>query len=308
MAVVLIGCGHVGAVHAAQLRRAGVPIAAVCDSNLDKAQSFSQAYGVEHAVSEIGAALEHAVGGKDAVIVASPSPLHYEHALCALGHGLHVLVELPPCAAVAQAEHLAQTGARANLTVQCAHTSRYLEPYQRISEWLRQGRGGEVRQIRYFRCVIPTRRQWTDDALLHHAAHPLDLLLHWFGSLQPLGCAASPGSGPPGDVSLLACLPNGAPVTIAISYSAKQPLSSLSIICDQHTVLTDGFSFIDSDDDSVHWRGDAETVYHAAIAEQDVEFLGCCETRVGGIPWSETIRMLCNMAAFQSRRGGATGD
>ncbi len=300
----IVGCGHVGAVHAAQLRRAGLPIAAVCDSTIEKAQSLAVEFGIEHVSSDIRPVLDRAMIGKGAVIVASPSPLHYEHALYALEKGFHVLVELPPCASLEQADHLARTADRSNVIVQCAHASRYLEPYRRIGEWLREGRFGEVRQVHYFRCVMPARRNWTDDALLHHAAHPLDLFLHWFGSLQPLGCAAGPGNGPPRDVSLLARLANHAPVSIAISYSAKKAHSSLSIIGDELTVVTDGFSFIDCDDAAMSWRGDAREVYERAIGEQDLEFLRCCETREGGVPWAETTRMMCHMDAFRSLPGG----
>jgi predicted dehydrogenase len=233
------------------------------------------------------------------VIVASPSALHYEHALCALERGLHVLVELPPCASAEQSEHLARVAAQSNVVLQCAHTSRYLEPYRRVGNWIRENHLGEIRQINYFRCVLPARRNWIDDALLHHAAHPLDLLLHWFGDLQSVGCAAFPWSAPHRDVSLLARLPNGAPASIAISYSAKKAHSQLSVIGDKHTLVTDGFSFIDSGDSAMTWHGDTAATYERAIAEQDLAFLRCCETGDGGVSWIETTRMMRQMDAVQ---------
>jgi 2-hydroxy-4-carboxymuconate semialdehyde hemiacetal dehydrogenase len=298
MRLAIIGCGAVAAVHAAGLRGGGFRIAAVYDSVTEKAESFASAYCVERVAQDLASALD----GADAVIVASPSALHYEHALCALERGLHVLVELPPCASAEQSEHLAQVAAQSDTVLQCAHTSRYLEPYRRAGDWIRETQLGEIRQVQYFRCVLPARRSWIDDALLHHAAHPLDLLLHWFGDLQPVGCAAFPRSAPHQDVSLLARLPNGAPASIAISYSAKSAYSRLSVIGDKHTVVTDGFSFIDSGNSAMTWRGDAAETYEQSVAEQDLAFLRCCETGDGGIPWMETTRMMRQLEAFQGLR------
>jgi len=298
MRLTIIGCGSVAGVHAGRLRSAGLQIAAVCDSTVKKAESFASAHGAERATPDVLSALD----GADAVIVASPSALHYEHALCALERGLHVLVELPPCASVEQSEHLEQVAVQSNVVLQCAHTSRYLEPYRRAGDWIRETQLGEIRQVQYFRCVLPARRSWIDDALLHHAAHPLDLFLHWFGSLQPVGCAAFPPAAPHRDVSLLARLPNGAPAGIAISYSAKSAYSRLSVIGDEHTIMTDGFSFIDSGDSVMTWHGDAVASYEQAVTKQDLAFLGCCETGDGGIPWIETTRMMRQMGAFQGLR------
>jgi hypothetical protein len=100
----------------------------------------------------------------------------------------------------------------------------------------------------------------------------------------------------------LARLPNGAPVSIAISYSAKSAYSRLLVIGDEQTIVTDGFSFIDSGDSVMTWHGDAVASYEQAVTEQDLAFLGCCETGDGGIPWIETTRMMRQMGAFQGLR------
>jgi 2-hydroxy-4-carboxymuconate semialdehyde hemiacetal dehydrogenase len=295
MRVAIIGCGAVAGIHAARLRDAEIKIAAVCGSTLAKAQRFAGAYGVERAAGDINSALDSA----EAAIVASPSPLHYRHALRALERGLHVLVELPPCASIEEAESLGRTAARSNAVIQCAHTSRFLEPYRRIGSWIREGGIGEMRQAHYFRSVVPSPRSWTDDALLHHAAHPLDLFLDWFAHLEPLGCAATPRTAPHQDVSLLGRLPNGAPATIAISYSARRQQARMTLIGDEDTVVVEGFSSIESDRSALLWHGDATTVYEQAIGDQDLEFLRCCESGTGGVPWSETLRLVRYTEAFQ---------
>ncbi len=295
MRVAIIGCGAVASTHAARLRSAGIRIVAVCGSTFEKAQSFAAAYDIESAAPDLDAALD----GAEAAIIASPSPYHYEQALRAVERGAHVLVELPPCASLEEAERLARAAARANVVLECSHTSRWLEPYRRLGSWIREGRIGDLRQVHYIRCLQRSPRSWTDHALLHHAAHPLDLFLDWFANLEPLACAASPCNAPPQDVSLLARLRNRAPMTIAISYSARQSQTRMTLIGDAHTVITDGFSFIESDDSALAWRGNATAIYEQAIGDQDLAFLNGCESGSGGVPWSETLRMMQYMESFQ---------
>lgn len=295
MRIAIVGCGAVASIHAARLKSAGIKVGAVCGSTFEKAQGFAATHNIKRAAPDLDSALDDA----EAAIVASPSPLHYQQAFRALEQGVHVLVELPPCASRDEAERLARAAAQSNVVLQCAQTSRYLEPYRRIGDWIREGRIGEIRQAHYIRGVMPSRRSWTDDALLHHAAHPLDLFLDWFGGLKPLACAAAPVTGPRQDVSLLAQAGNGAPATIAISYSVKQLRTHMTLIGDKHTIATDGFSWIDSDESGLTWHGDAAAVYEQAIADQDAAFLRCCESGSGGVPWSETLRMVRYTEAFQ---------
>ena len=295
MRIVIVGCGAVAAIHASRLRAAGVPIVGVCGSTIEKARSFAAAHGIEHAATDLDSALD----GAGAAIVASPSGLHHQQALRALERWLHVLVELPPCASSAQAETLARMAAESNLALQCAHTSRYLDPYRRIRTWILENRLGAIRQIQYFRSIVLSQRSWIDDALVHHAAHPIDLFLDWFGAMQPVACVALPATPPPRDVSLLARLPNGAPAAIAVSYSSRKSYVQMTLLGEQHTVVTDGFSSIDSDDSSLLWHGHGAAVYEQAIADQDLAFLAYCETRRGGIPWPETILMARHVEEFQ---------
>lgn len=292
--VAIVGCGSIAAVHARCLRAEGISISAVCDSSLEIARAFAAEHGIAHTVASLEALARHA----DAAIVASPSALHDRHVRELLELGRHVLVELPPCSA-AEAERLATLAAEKDRVLQCAHTSRYLEPYRRVGDWIRSHRLGELRQVNYFRCVVPARRIWVDDALVHHAAHPTDLFLVWFGDLHPVAANAQPSGGPYRDIGLTARLPNGAPVTIAVTYSSKLPQLSLSLVGSEHTVVVNGFDAIESDDDSLCWRGDSGAVFEQAISDQDLEFLRSCRTGAGGVPWTDSMRMVRCVETFQ---------
>lgn len=294
MRVAIVGCGAIASVHARCLNAAGVTISAACDASLESATAFAAEHGIARAVSSVEAALEDA----DAAIVSSPSALHYEHASNVLERGKHVLVELPPCTA-AEAERLAVLAARQQRVLQCAHTSRYLEPYRRVGGWVRSHRLGEIRQVHYLRCVVPSRRNWVDDALLHHAAHPLDLFLHWFGDLQPAAASGLPPGGPYRDISLAARLPNGAPASISVTYSSQLKQLRMTLVGSEHTVVVDGFQTIESDDDSLRWQGDARAVFEQAVTDQDLEFLRCCRSGAGGVSWADSMRMVQSVEVFQ---------
>jgi len=286
--VALIGYGAVAAIHARELAAAGATLAAVCGPDEAKARAFAEAHGCGCAVSDLRAACEKA----EVAVVASPSALHCEQALEALKCGLPVLVELPACASPEEARRLGAASAKAKLALQCAHTARYAEPYRRLGKWIAEGRLGEIVQVNYFRSIQLKTRSWIDDALLHHTSHPVDLLLHWFGSVRPCGAAAWPRVGPASEASILAQLPSGGPATVAVSYTASLPASRMTVVGSLHTAVTDGFSFLDSDESGASWRGDPKTVYEKAVGEQDREFLGCCRDGRGAIAWSETTQLV----------------
>ena len=289
--IAILGYGAVARLHAAGLLKSGgVALHSVFGPNTAKARDFAEAFNIPHATGDIAAALL----GADAAIVCSPSPRHFEQAREAVERVPAVLVELPACGSVAEARALAQAASQRGTALHCAHTSRYLTPYRRISEWIRERLPGPVLQVRYARSVPPREHSWVDDALLHHAEHPLDLFLLWFGDVRPLGSALSPKTGPPQDAALLAELPSGVPLSVSISYSSRIGGILRTIICKNHTVETDGFSFIRSDCAAWNQSFDGQREYESAIGEQDRAFLSG-----QGIPWIETMRLTSVVERFR---------
>lgn len=293
----IVGYGAVASIHARQL--ASLPdlvVTAVYGPDRRKAEAFATTHGIERFTDDLNAA----VARSDAVIVASPSPRHFQQAQAGLHAGAHTLVELPPCERAADAATLARQAEASHRVLQCAHTSRFLAPYVRLGQLLGEGALGEIRQVGYSRHIAPRERSWTDDALLHHAAHPLDLLLDWFGDLLPLGCAALPRASPPQSVSLLGQLATGAPVTISISYASRLPHSRMVIVGDRHTVETDGFGYLHADVASWRIVCAGQSTYEAAIGRQDAEFVAACRGRQAGVAWSQTFRLMQLIDQFRT--------
>jgi 2-hydroxy-4-carboxymuconate semialdehyde hemiacetal dehydrogenase len=304
MRVAMIGCGAVGSIHAAQLACLhDVELAAVYSPDTESTAFFASRYGVR----DVACSVEEAILAVDAAIVCSPSPLHFEQAQMCLRAGRHTLIELPPCGEVHEAEELGRIARQQGVLVGCAHTSRYLAPYVRIHDALRSGLLGEIQEIGYLRYPQLRPRVWTDNALVHHAAHIIDLAMHWCGGLEPLACAAFPQASSAQSVSLIATLPAGKSLTAAISYVAKLPVSRMVVVGAKHTVETDGFSYVRSDLEELQFNGDERDVYEQAIGAQDLHFLEACRGKDTYIRWAQTedlMRMIQRLQALSAASEG----
>jgi 2-hydroxy-4-carboxymuconate semialdehyde hemiacetal dehydrogenase len=254
----------------------------------DEAERFAARHGLFAHTSDISEVLAQC----DAVVIASPSRFHYRQAVDAIEAGKHVLVEVPACDTAAEARMLGERAIAKGVVLQCTHTSRYLEPYQRIGQWIVSGRLGQVRQVTHFRRMPPRSRAWVDDALLAHAAHPLDLFLAWFSGLEPVGCIALPQARESQNVMLLGRLSNGVPAGVNVIYGCPLPQIEMVIVGSESSVATDGFSYVRSDAALLAFEDDADVPYRQAIGCEDDAFLQAIEGDSGGVPWAETIRLM----------------
>lgn len=297
--IAIIGYGAVAEIHARQLAaQPEIALASVFGPQLEKAAAFAATHDIANPTDDFGKAVALA----DAAIICSPSPLHFRQTAACIEAGVHALVELPPCETADEAARLDELARRRDRVVMCAHTSRFLSPYIQIKQLIRAGALGEIQQVSYLRHIVPRQRGergWTDDALLHHAAHPLDLLLDWFGELTPVGCIALPRARAAQSVSLLAALPNGAPVSISVSYDSRLPQSRMLIVGGEHTIETDGFSYLRSDLSEANQQWNPQAAYEQAIGDQDADFIAACRDQSIGIEWAETIRLMRLIAAFK---------
>ena len=296
MKLAIIGHGLVASVHASQLRsEKSVELVAVYGASRPKAAEFAQKYGIPMVTNSI----EEAVSLADAAIVCSPSSVHYQQARECLERGVHTLVEMPPCETSGEARELGAVAANNGLKLQAAHTALFIAPSAHIGECVSFGKLGEVQFVEFVRHHKLKDRSWTDDALLHHAAHPIDMMLAWFGGLTPLGCAALPRAVGARSVSLLGSLPTGAPVTISVTYASKLPHMRMFVVGDRHTVETDGFSYVKSDLEELNISMGETDSYERGIHDQDMDFIRLCQGENTGLPWGEAIRLMETINRFQ---------
>jgi predicted dehydrogenase len=185
----LIGCGKVGHIHAAALRGlAEAELAAVCDVSCERAESFAAKYGAR-AFTDVDAMLREA--GVEAVVIGTPHPLHAAPAVAAARAGVHVLVEKPLAATLADCDAMLEAAEKAGIVLGVVSQRRFYEPVRRMKEAIDAGKIGRPalgvftmyswREPGYYQSD-PWRGKWDTEGggvLVNQSPHQLDLLL-WF--------------------------------------------------------------------------------------------------------------------------------
>ncbi len=128
----VIGQGHIGKRHAEMVRRnQGCELIAVCDILAKEKLGIE---GItENFYSDVDAML-NAHPEVEVVNVCSPNGLHAEHALRALDHNKHVVVEKPMALNKADCEKIIYSALHHHKTVFCVMQNRYSPP----SVWLKE--------------------------------------------------------------------------------------------------------------------------------------------------------------------------
>jgi predicted dehydrogenase len=129
----VVGVGYLGRHHArVATSLAGVRVVGICDHHPGRAAEIAREFSLP-----ILPNLEAVAAEAEAVIVATPTVTHAEIAGFFLDRGLHVLVEKPIAATVAEADNLLGRARRAARVLQVGHVERYnpaIEAALRLSE------------------------------------------------------------------------------------------------------------------------------------------------------------------------------
>jgi predicted dehydrogenase len=167
MRVGVVGAGHFGRFHA--LKLAALPRATLIGI-ADRDPARAAALARETRTAPLG--WEALLRDADAVVIAAPAEAHFELAVQALEAGVHVLVEKPIAATLAEADALAALAAERRLVLQVGHLLRYSAEHRAISE--------RMRRPLYMDCVriAPFKPRGTDvSVILDLMIHDLDLVL-----------------------------------------------------------------------------------------------------------------------------------
>ena len=185
----LVGCGKVGRTHALALTRlAESDLVACCDADGARAAAFAGEFGGA-AFDDVADLLRSAE--PDVLVVATPHPLHAAPAVAALGRGVHVLVEKPLAASLADCDAMLAAAERGGATLGVVSQRRYYAPVRRVRAALDAGKLGRPalglflmyswRDPAYYRSD-PWRGTWAGEGggvLVNQSPHQLDLL-QWF--------------------------------------------------------------------------------------------------------------------------------
>ena len=172
--VAVIGCGHLGTIHARLLAaRTDAELVAVVDPVPESRQRVAEAHGCR-ALAEP----QELVGLADAVVVAAPTCLHAAVSLPLLSQGLDLLIEKPIAADVGEAQQIAAAAERHGRIVAVGHVERFNPAWKMAVEQCGRGR---ILAVESARLAPFTFRSLDVGVVLDLMIHDIDLVL----SLDP---------------------------------------------------------------------------------------------------------------------------
>ena len=199
----------------------------------------------------------------DAVILATPTPLHASQAIQALAAGKHVLVEIPMADNIEDAKKLVDAANQSDKVAMVGHVRRFNPSHQWVHNKIKTGHLNiqhMVVETFFFRRTntnaLGEARSWTDHLLWHHACHTVDLFQYQTGEVVS-ECFATQGPIHPElgiamDMSIIMKVPSGAVCTLALSFNNDGPLgTNFRYICDKGTYLARYDDLFDADGNSI---------------------------------------------------------
>jgi 2-hydroxy-4-carboxymuconate semialdehyde hemiacetal dehydrogenase len=235
--IALVGAGAFGAKHLEALSAIkDAVVDTVVSLPLEQAEKVADRHCVPHADSDLHRVL--AREDIDAVILATPTPLHAEQAIAVLRAGKHVEVEIPLADSWADAELVAQVAEQTGLVCMVGHTRRFNPSHRFVHDRIRRGELNlqQVDVQTYFlrrtnMNALGEPRSWTDHLLWHHAAHTVDLLRYQTGeevvAANILAGPTHPDLGIAMDMSVQLRTSGGTLCTLSLSFNNDGPLGSV---------------------------------------------------------------------------------
>jgi predicted dehydrogenase len=185
----IIGCGKVGGIHAAALKALPeTELVAVCDVSAERAANFAARHG-GRPFTDVGSLLCET--RPEVVLIGTPHPLHAEPAIRCAEAGVHVLVEKPLAANLADCDAMLTAARKAGVHLGVISQRRFYEPVRRMKAAIDAGKIGRPvlglflmyswRDAAYY-ASDPWRGKWSTEGggvLVNQSPHMLDLL-RWF--------------------------------------------------------------------------------------------------------------------------------
>ncbi len=188
----LIGVGNVGSAHAESIEEIeNAELIAAADPNEKRMQPILNKHPKCVALKESQELLQRE--DVDAVIVASPTPLHYSHAKEALNQGKPVYLESPMARTAEEVDELVQLAKEKQRIVTVGQTQRRFPEMESLKAQVEAGAVGKPGMIRLGRRT-PHPQSWFADheqsggVVLDAMIHELDFLLWSFGPIQRVYC------------------------------------------------------------------------------------------------------------------------
>ena len=244
MKICVAGQGAFGQKHLDALRRIpDVEVTSLVGGNQDATAEVAKKYGIPHHTGDLGEGIKRA----DAVILTTPTQMHFRQGEQVMRAGKHVLIEIPVADSVADSERLVAIAKETGVTAMAGHVRRFNPSHQWVHNKITKGELKVLQmdvQTYFFRRTNMNAagkpRSWTDHLLWHHAAHTVDLFQYQAGETVS-DCYAVQGPVHPQlgiamDMGIVMKTPSGAICNLSLSFNNDGPIGSFfRYICDNGT-------------------------------------------------------------------------
>jgi 2-hydroxy-4-carboxymuconate semialdehyde hemiacetal dehydrogenase len=244
MKICVAGQGAFGQKHLDALKRIpDVEVTSLVGGNQDATAEVAKKYGIPHFTGDLAEGIKRA----DAVILTTPTQMHFRQGEQVMRAGKHVLIEIPVADSVSDSEGLAAIAKETGVTAMAGHVRRFNPSHQWIHKRVEKGELKVLQmdvQTYFFRRTNMNAagkpRSWTDHLLWHHAAHTVDLFQYQAGEVIS-DCYAVQGPVHPTlgiamDMGIVMKTPSGSLCTLSLSFNNDGPLGSFfRYICDNGT-------------------------------------------------------------------------
>src|SRR5437763_2969291 len=234
MKICVAGQGAFGQKHLDALKRIpGVEVTSLVGGNQDSTAAIAKKYGVPHYTGDLSEGIKRA----DAVILTTPTKMHFRQGEQVMRAGKHVLVEIPVTDSVEDAEALVRIAKETGVIAMGGHVRRFNPSHQWIHKRIQKGELAIQQmdvQTYFFRRkninAAGQPRSWTDHLLWHHAAHTVDLFQYQTGEKCSIARGVEglhhPNLQIAMDMSIQMKVPGGAICTLSLSFNNDGPLGT----------------------------------------------------------------------------------
>jgi UDP-N-acetyl-2-amino-2-deoxyglucuronate dehydrogenase len=193
--IAVIGCGRIAGHHCRSiLQTPGLKLSAVCDLQGPKCEAYSKEFGIPSFTNY--REMLKVVPQIDTVVIATPSGMHFEHAVEMMEkYGKNVIVEKPTFMKPSQIKAAFEIARKRDLQIFPVFQNRHNAAVQRVLQGLKSGELGKLRVLsvrvrwcrpqRYYD-LAPWRGTFAMDggALTNQGIHHIDLLRQFGGDLK----------------------------------------------------------------------------------------------------------------------------
>ncbi len=193
--IAIIGCGRISGHHCRSIvHTEGAELVAVCDLEIDKASAYHELFKAKPYQNYRQMLVENP--DINTVVIATPSGMHYEHALDILNnYQKNIVIEKPTLMRPSQVREVYTRASELGLSVFAVFQNRHNLAVKRVRQGLISGELGQLRSIavrvrwcrpqRYYD-LAPWRGTFSMDGgcLTNQGVHHIDLLRHLGGNVK----------------------------------------------------------------------------------------------------------------------------